>query len=215
MQQAHRDIDAVYSMGLFDDVKILPQSAEDSTLETPILDLTLQVKERKNGGFSGGVGISAQVSLSPFAFPFPLLSLCFPSVFPLLSLCFPFPSAFPLFSLCFRFALPSLQLCLAPDSLCLLFAVPPSLCLLFKPCVLSFAFSFVHLSLLPPLQRHTVGSKLPALLLACQGKPFLVSLSRPSTAYILFTPAESMVDAQGNHRLYDQHHSAAMQLDAC
>ena len=92
MQQAHRDIDAVYSMGLFDDVKILPQSAEDSTLETPILDLTLQVKERKNGGFSGGVGISAQVSLSPFAFPLLSLSLCFPFVFPLLPFCPPFAS---------------------------------------------------------------------------------------------------------------------------
>ncbi len=29
------DIDAVYSMGLFDDVTILPQPAEDSTLEHP------------------------------------------------------------------------------------------------------------------------------------------------------------------------------------
>ncbi|KAL3145356.1 hypothetical protein ABBQ38_001612 [Trebouxia sp. C0009 RCD-2024] len=60
VQQARRDIDAVYSMGLFDDVKILPQPAEDSTLENPILDLTLQVKERKNGGLSAGCGISAQ-----------------------------------------------------------------------------------------------------------------------------------------------------------
>ena len=99
MQQARRDIDAVYSMGLFDDVKILPQPAEDSTLENPILDLTLQVKERKNGGLSGGVGISAQViSLyCSFCFPFVLLvlSFCPPSVFPLTSLCclLCFPSA--------------------------------------------------------------------------------------------------------------------------
>ena len=65
VQQARRDIDAVYSMGLFDDVKILPQPAEDSTLENPILDLTLQVKERKNGGLSAGCGISAQVTSIP------------------------------------------------------------------------------------------------------------------------------------------------------
>jgi hypothetical protein len=34
-RQARADIDAVYSMGLFDDVNILPQPAEDSTLENP------------------------------------------------------------------------------------------------------------------------------------------------------------------------------------
>ena len=112
MQQAHRDIDAVYSMGLFDDVKILPQPAEDSTLETPILDLTLQVKERKNGGFSGGVGISAQVISGPFAFPSPLLPLCYPIAIPPLPHCLalPFPSLCLLFlfssSLCSPFAFP-------------------------------------------------------------------------------------------------------------
>ena len=63
MQQARRDIDAVYSMGLFDDVKFLPQPSEDSSLENPTVDLTLQVKERKNGGLSAGCGISAQVRL--------------------------------------------------------------------------------------------------------------------------------------------------------
>ena len=61
MRQAGRDIDTVYSMGLFDDVKFLPQQAEDSTMEAPKVDLTLQVKERKNGGLSAGCGISAQV----------------------------------------------------------------------------------------------------------------------------------------------------------
>ena len=35
VRQAKTDIDAVYSMGLFDDVNILPQPAEDSTLEQP------------------------------------------------------------------------------------------------------------------------------------------------------------------------------------
>ena len=34
-QQARSDIDSVYSMALFDDVNILPQPAEDSTLEHP------------------------------------------------------------------------------------------------------------------------------------------------------------------------------------
>ncbi len=35
LQQAKRDIDAVYSMGLFDDVSILPQPAEGSTIDNP------------------------------------------------------------------------------------------------------------------------------------------------------------------------------------
>ncbi len=35
VRQAKMDIDAVYSMGLFDDVTILPQPADDSTLEHP------------------------------------------------------------------------------------------------------------------------------------------------------------------------------------
>ena len=32
---AQADIDAVYSMGLFDDISMSPQSAEDSTMENP------------------------------------------------------------------------------------------------------------------------------------------------------------------------------------
>ena len=35
IKQAKRDIDAVYSMGLFDDVNILPSPSEDSNLENP------------------------------------------------------------------------------------------------------------------------------------------------------------------------------------
>ena len=61
MQQAKRDIDSVFSMGLFEDVKFLPQASEDSTLESPTVDLTLQVKEKKAGGLSAGFGMSAQV----------------------------------------------------------------------------------------------------------------------------------------------------------
>ena len=39
MRQAKLDIDSVYSMGLFDDVNILPQPSEDSTLEHPKVPL--------------------------------------------------------------------------------------------------------------------------------------------------------------------------------
>ena len=35
MRQAKTDIDAVYSMGLFDDVTILPQPSDDSTPDQP------------------------------------------------------------------------------------------------------------------------------------------------------------------------------------
>lgn len=35
MKQAQADIESVYSMGLFDDVNILPSPAEDSTADAP------------------------------------------------------------------------------------------------------------------------------------------------------------------------------------
>ena len=41
IKQAKRDIDAVYSMGLFDDVNILPSPAEDTTIENPKARLIL------------------------------------------------------------------------------------------------------------------------------------------------------------------------------
>ena len=66
LQQARQDIDSVFGMGLFEDVKFLPQAAEGSTLENPIVDLTLQVKERKASGLSAGFGMSAQVSCTSF-----------------------------------------------------------------------------------------------------------------------------------------------------
>lgn len=67
MQQAKQDIDSVFSMGLFEDVKFLPQASESSTLESPVVDLTLQVKEKKPGGLSAGFGMSAQVKITLFA----------------------------------------------------------------------------------------------------------------------------------------------------
>ena len=83
LRQAKSDIEAIYSMGLFDDVSIRPQPAEGSTLEQPKVrwrgrcpcepslpraarhsfpaqvDLSLEIKERKTGGLSAGGGISA------------------------------------------------------------------------------------------------------------------------------------------------------------
>lgn len=60
IRQAKRDIDAIYSMGLADDVNLLPQPAEDSAVDHPKVDLTINVVERSTGGFSAGGGISAQ-----------------------------------------------------------------------------------------------------------------------------------------------------------
>ena len=60
LKQSKGDVEAVYSMGLFEDVSIRPQPAEGSTVENPLVDLTLEVKERKkNGGLAAGGGISA------------------------------------------------------------------------------------------------------------------------------------------------------------
>ncbi|KAK9849807.1 hypothetical protein WJX84_004133, partial [Apatococcus fuscideae] len=58
-RQAKADIDAVYSMGLFEDVHILPQPAENSTVDHPRADVILNVVERKTAGLSAGGGISA------------------------------------------------------------------------------------------------------------------------------------------------------------
>lgn len=60
LKQSKTDVEAVYSMGLFEDVSIRPQPAEGSTVENPLVDLTLEVKERKKtGGLAAGGGISA------------------------------------------------------------------------------------------------------------------------------------------------------------
>lgn len=60
LKQSKADVEAVYAMGLFEDVSIRPQPAEGSTIENPLVDLTLEVKERKkNGGLAAGGGISA------------------------------------------------------------------------------------------------------------------------------------------------------------
>jgi outer membrane protein assembly factor BamA len=45
VRQAKQDIDAVYSMGLFDDVNILPQPAEDSSLEQPKVSALKESKQ--------------------------------------------------------------------------------------------------------------------------------------------------------------------------
>lgn len=69
LQEAKRDIDAVYSMGIADDVNILPQPAEDSTSTCPKVDLTLNIVERKTGGLSAGGGLSVQGTEGGFPRP--------------------------------------------------------------------------------------------------------------------------------------------------
>ncbi|KAG7666840.1 hypothetical protein Ndes2526B_g04666 [Nannochloris sp. 'desiccata'] len=70
LKQAKTDIEAVYSMGLFEDVSIRPQPAEGSTVEAPRVDLTLEVKERKKtGGLAAGGGISAAGAASEGSLP--------------------------------------------------------------------------------------------------------------------------------------------------
>lgn len=59
LRQAKQDIDSIYSTGLFEDVNIVPQEAEDSTEAHPKVDLTINLVERKTGGLGAGTGISA------------------------------------------------------------------------------------------------------------------------------------------------------------
>ncbi|GMH41408.1 hypothetical protein BSKO_09318 [Bryopsis sp. KO-2023] len=60
MKQGKRDIEAIYSTGLFDDVNITPQSSPDSTSEQPKFDLVVNLVERKTGGLACGGGFSGQ-----------------------------------------------------------------------------------------------------------------------------------------------------------
>lgn len=54
LQQGRRDVETVLTMGIMEDVSIVPQHAGD----TGKVDLTMNVVERVTGGFSAGGGIS-------------------------------------------------------------------------------------------------------------------------------------------------------------
>lgn len=58
-RQGMRDIEAIYSTGLFDDVNITPQSL-GADPEHPKVDLVVNLKERKTGGMTCGAGVSGQ-----------------------------------------------------------------------------------------------------------------------------------------------------------
>ncbi len=57
VRRARRDLDAVYSTGIFEDVSMVPTPSAD---EPGKLDLTVNVVERRTGGFSAGGGMSAR-----------------------------------------------------------------------------------------------------------------------------------------------------------
>lgn len=57
VRAARRDLDAVYSTGIFEDVSLVPTPSAE---EPGKLDLTVNVVERRTGGFSAGGGLSAR-----------------------------------------------------------------------------------------------------------------------------------------------------------
>ncbi len=57
VRRARRDLDAVYSTGIFEDVSLVPTPSAE---EPGKLDLTVNVVERRTGGFSAGGGMSAR-----------------------------------------------------------------------------------------------------------------------------------------------------------
>lgn len=64
MLQGKRDVDTLLTMGIMEDVSIIPQPAGDSNK----VDLTLNVVERKSGGgISAGGGISSGITSGPLA----------------------------------------------------------------------------------------------------------------------------------------------------
>lgn len=56
LRQLKQDLDAIYSTGIFEDVNMVPSSSD----EPGKVDLTVNVVERKTGGFSAGGGMSAR-----------------------------------------------------------------------------------------------------------------------------------------------------------
>ncbi|KAL4612190.1 hypothetical protein ACB092_08G180800 [Castanea dentata] len=61
--QAKRDVDTVLTMGIMEDVSIIPQPAGD----TGKVDMVMNVVERPNGGFSAGGGISSGITSGPLS----------------------------------------------------------------------------------------------------------------------------------------------------
>ncbi|KAJ7980765.1 outer envelope protein 80, chloroplastic [Quillaja saponaria] len=62
MLQGKRDVETVLTMGIMEDVSIIPQPAD-----TDKVDLVMNVVERKSGGFSAGGGISSGITSGPFS----------------------------------------------------------------------------------------------------------------------------------------------------
>ncbi|CAN1158182.1 Outer envelope protein 80, chloroplastic [Linum perenne] len=63
MLQGKRDVDTVLTMGIMEDVSIIPQPAGD----TGKVDLIMNVVERPSGGFSAGGGISSGITSGPLS----------------------------------------------------------------------------------------------------------------------------------------------------
>ncbi|XP_065866611.1 outer envelope protein 80, chloroplastic [Euphorbia lathyris] len=63
MFQGKRDVDTVLTMGIMEDVSIIPQPAGD----TGKVDLVMNVVERPSGGFSAGGGISSGITSGPLS----------------------------------------------------------------------------------------------------------------------------------------------------
>ncbi|ONH99301.1 hypothetical protein PRUPE_6G023900 [Prunus persica] len=63
MLQGKRDVETVLTMGLMEDVSIIPQPAGDAGK----VDITMNVVERPSGGFSAGGGISSGITSGPLS----------------------------------------------------------------------------------------------------------------------------------------------------
>ncbi|CAM8972898.1 hypothetical protein QQ045_028831 [Rhodiola kirilowii] len=63
MLQGKRDVETVLTMGIMEDVSIIPQPAGD----TGKVDLTMNCVERVSGGFSAGGGISSGITSGPLS----------------------------------------------------------------------------------------------------------------------------------------------------
>ncbi|VAI56557.1 unnamed protein product [Triticum turgidum subsp. durum] len=61
--QVKRDVETILTMGIMEDVTIIPQPVGDSNK----VDLVMNLVERKSGGFSAGGGISSGITNGPLS----------------------------------------------------------------------------------------------------------------------------------------------------
>ena len=63
-RQANRDLEALGNLGIFSEPLFFRPVSEESTMEYPVYDLNIQLREHPRVNYLGGLGVSEQVNES-------------------------------------------------------------------------------------------------------------------------------------------------------